>query len=420
MNRFLGFVLALGLAACRSAGPISTPSSPAKPAAPAASQIVVLVSFDGWRHDYLERYKPPTLAALASRGVRAEGLIPQFPSKTFPNHYTLVTGLRLASHGIVSNNMLDPALPGRFAMSNRDVIADPRWWGGEPIWNTAERQGKVAAAMFWPGSEAPINGRQLTFWMKFDDKFPHAARVAQALDWLRLPEGRRPSFVTLYFSDVDTAGHRFGPDSAEVREAALLVDRALGEFVAGVESLGLAHLVNYVVVSDHGMAATAPERMIRLDDFIDVESVDVIDWSPVLGLSPKDGDVERVYRALKDKHPSLAVYRRAEIPAVYGLAGYPRVAPVVGIAAEGWGITSSVEMTRWAEPGRRAPGGNHGYDARLKSMQGLFVAAGPRLRSGEVVRPFESIHVYELMCSILGIAPASNDGDQGVTRGFLR
>lgn len=420
MNRFPGFLLVLALSACRSAAPVAAPTSPAIPVAAVQSPIVVLVSLDGFRHDYLERFNPPALAALASRGVRAEGLIPQFPSKTFPNHYTLVTGLRLTSHGIVSNNMVDPELPGRFAMSNREVIADPRWWGGEPIWNTAERQGKVAAAMFWPGSEALINGRQPTFWMKFDDKFPHAARVAQVLEWLRLPEGRRPSFVTLYFSDVDTAGHRFGPDSSEVREAALLVDRALGEFVAGVESLGLQSRVNYVVVSDHGMAATAPERMIRLDDFIDVESVDVIDWSPVLGLSPKDGDVERVYRALKDKHPSLAVYRRAEIPPGYGLADHPRVAPVVGIAAEGWGVTSSREMARWAEPGRRAPGGNHGYDARLKSMQGLFVATGPRLRAGEVVKPFENIHVYELMCALLGIAPARNDGDPGVTRGFLR
>ena len=419
MNRFLGFLLALVLAACRSAAPVTTPS-PATPVAAAQSAIVVLVSFDGWRHDYLERFNPPTLSALASGGVRAEGLIPQFPSKTFPNHYTLVTGLRLTSHGIVSNNMVDADLPGRFAMSNREVITDPRWWGGEPIWNTAERQGKVAAAMFWPGSEAPINGRQPTFWMKFDDDFPHAARIAQALEWLRLPEGRRPSFVTLYFSDVDTAGHRFGPDSPEVREAALRVDHALGEFVAGVESLGLGSRVNYVVVSDHGMAATAPERVIRLDDFIDLDSMDVIDWSPVLGLSPKDGDVERLYRALKDKHPSLAVYRRAEIPAVYGLDNHPRVSPVVGIAAEGWGVTSSREIARWGEPGRRAPGGNHGYDARLKSMQGLFVAAGPRLRAGEVVKAFENIHVYELMCMLLGIAPARNDGDRGVTRGFLR
>jgi len=380
----------------------------------------VLISIDGWRHDYFERFHPPTLTSLAERGVRAKGLIPQFPSKTFPNHYTLVTGLRLANHGIVSNNMTAPDLPGRFAMSNREVITEPRWWGGEPIWNTVARQGKVAAAMFWPGSEAPINGRLPTFWMKFDDDMPHADRVEKALEWLALPEGRRPSFLTLYFSDVDTMGHRFGPDSTEVREAALKADRSVGDLVNGVEKLGLGARVNYVVVSDHGMAATSPDRVIRLDDYLDLGTVDVIDWSPVLGLSSKDGDEERVYHALKGKHPSLAVYRRAEIPAVYGLANHPRVSPVVGIAAEGWSVTSNREIERWGEPGRRAPGGNHGYDARLKSMQGLFIAQGPRVRAGGLIEPFENIHVYNLMCAILGVQPAENDGDLRFTQGILR
>jgi predicted AlkP superfamily pyrophosphatase or phosphodiesterase len=419
VNRLLGFLLALVLGACRSALPPPT-TSPANSGAGARNPIVVLVSIDGWRYDYFDRFQPPALSRLAGRGVRAEGLIPQFPSKTFPNHYTLVTGLRLANHGIVSNNMVSPDLPGRFAMSNREVISDPRWWGGEPIWNTAERQGRVAAALFWPGSEAPINGRRPTFWMKYDDDLPHRARVAQILEWLSLPEGRRPSFLTLYYSDVDNAGHRFGPDSGEVHEAALRVDLSLGELVAGVEAMGLSDRVNYVVVSDHGMAALSPDRVIVLDDYINVEDADIIDWSPVLGLSPKDGDVERLYRALKDKDKALAVYRRSEIPSVYGLANHPRVAPIVGIADEGWTIASRGEVAKWAEPKGRAPGGNHGYDARAKSMQGLFIASGPRVRSGLVVKPFENIHVYDLMCALLAIVPARNDGDPEVTRGLLR
>jgi predicted AlkP superfamily pyrophosphatase or phosphodiesterase len=381
---------------------------------------VVLISIDGFRYDYFERLKPPALTRLAARGVRAEGLIPQFPTKTFPNHYTLVTGLRPGNHGIVSNNMRAPDLPGRFSMSNRDVTLDPRWWKGEPVWNTLERQGGIAAAMFWPGSETLIGGRQPTFWAKFDDDLPHEERVRQVLEWLALKEERRPSFLTLYFSDVDTAGHRFGPDSAEVREAVSRVDRSLGEFIAGVERLGLDQRVHYIVVSDHGMSELSRERLIMLDDYLDPATIDLIDYSPVLAIAPKDGDVDRVYRALKDKHPSLEVYRNAEIPEAYGLAGNPRVAPLIAVMKEGWSIASRQDVDRWNQPGRSAPGGAHGFDPRAKEMQGLFIASGPRFVQGRVVEPFENIHVYELMCALLGIKPAKNDGDPGVTAKILR
>lgn len=390
------------------------------PPLPVDRAIVILISIDGWRWDYLERFAPPALSRLAAQGVRAEGLIPQFPSKTFPNHYTLVTGLTLAHHGIVSNNMRAEDIPGEFSMANRDVLADPRWWGGEPIWNTAERQGKVAAAMFWPGSETAIGGHHATFWRDFDNALPNADRVNQLIEWLKLPDGKRPSFLTLYFSDVDTAGHSWGPDSSQVRDAALRVDRSIGDLVAGVAAVGLADRVNYVVVSDHGMAALSRDRMVVLDDYVDPATVDVVDWAPVLGLAPKDGDVEKLYAALKDKHPALHVYRRHEIPAVYGLADHPRVSPIIGVADEGWFITSKAEIARWAQPDRHAPGGTHGYDARTRSMRGLFIASGPRLRRGLIFKPFENIHVYNLMCAVMGIEPAKNDGDAAVTKDMLR
>ena len=407
----LGLLIVLTAIGCRPA-PAPTP--------PADQAIVILISIDGWRWDYLERFAPPTLSRLAAEGVRAEGLIPQFPSKTFPNHYTLVTGLTLAHHGIVSNNMRDPGIPGRYSMSNRDVLADPRWWGGDPIWNTAERQGKVAAAMFWPGSETKIGGHQATYWRDFDDDLPNSARVNQLLEWLKLPEGKRPSFLTLYFSDLDNAGHSFGPDAEETRAAALSVDRSVGELVAGVAAAGLADRVNYVIVSDHGMAALSRDRMIVVDDYIDPATAEIIDWAPVLGLTPKDGDVEKMYAALKDKHPHLQVYRRDEIPSIYGLAGHPRLPLIIGIADEGWYITSRTETERWDRHERHTPGGTHGYDARAQSMHGLFIATGPRLRSGVVVKPFENIHVYNLMCAVIGIQPSQNDGNFAVVKDMLR
>lgn len=389
-------------------------------APPPERAIVILVSIDGWRWDYLERFHPPALMRLASAGVRAEGLIPQFPSKTFPNHYTIVTGLRLAHHGIVSNNMEAPDIPGRYSMSNREVLADPRWWGGEPIWNTLEKQGQLAANMFWPGSETLINGRQATYWTPFDNDLPNADRVKRILDWLKLPEDKRPSFLTLYFSDVDNAGHSGGPDSLEVREAALRIDQSIGQLVSGVEAAGLADRVNYVVVSDHGMAQIPPDHMIVLDDYVDPQTVNVVDWAPLLGLSAKNGDNEALYRALRGKHPALAVYRNKELPAEYQLAGNPRMPAVIGIADEGWFITSHGERERWARPGRHAPGGTHGYEVKYKSMQGLFIAAGPSFGRGKVVPPFENIHLYDLMCAVLGVKPAPNDGDPAVTRAMLR
>lgn len=405
--RLFAIALLCAAAACRPA-PITT------------GPILILVSIDGFRWDYLDRFNPPHLRRLADSGVRAEGLIPQFPSKTFPNHYTIVTGLRLANHGIISNNMRDAAIAGEFSMANRGVLADSRWWGGEPIWNTVERQGRVAAAMFWPGSETVIGGRQATYWTAFDDDMPHETRVERVLSWLKLPDGQRPSFLTLYYSDVDSTGHDEGPESEAVRDAVIAVDQSIGRLVRGVEAIGLGDRVHYVLVSDHGMAQLSRDRMIVLDDLIDVAQADVVDWAPVLGLSPKDGAVDRLYAALKDKHPHLAVYRRDEIPSQYGLAGHPRLPAVIGIADEGWYITSRREIDRWGQPNRNAPGGTHGYDGRAKSMHGLFIASGPRLRRGVVVEPFENIHIYELMCAVLGLIPAKNDGDPAVTRDMLR
>src|SRR5215207_8411736 len=229
-------------------------SSGCSGAQPSSRAIVFLISIDGFRWDYLDRFKPPALSALANAGVRSEGLIPQFPSKTYPNHYSIVTGLRPAHHGILSNTMADATIPRRFTLIDRKVLADPRWWGGEPIWNTVERQGLKASALFWPGSETTIGGRHASFWLPYDGRMANSEQVAKTLEWLALPEGQRPSILTLYFSEVDSSGHSRGPDSIEVREAVAQVDDAIAQLVSGVGRAGLAERAHYVVVSDHGMA----------------------------------------------------------------------------------------------------------------------------------------------------------------------
>lgn len=384
---------------------------------PPVSPIVILISIDGWRWDYLERFRPPTLSRIATSGVRAEGLVPAFPSKTFPNHYSIVTGLYPNRHGIISNNIADPLLPGRFTLSNRRVQQDTRWWGGEPLWVTTERQGQIAATMFWPGSDAEIAGDRPTFWRIFDNELSNDARVDQLLDWLKHPEPGRPTFLTLYFSDVDNAGHHEGPDSDATREAAQHVDAAIGRLVAGVQAAGLTARTNFVLVSDHGMAPLSPERTIVLDDYVDMSTVDLIDSSPIATLNPRSGSNEALYSALKDKHPALQVFTRDNLPADYRLRGHPRLPAVIAIAEDGWHIMTRANVQREDDLER---GGTHGYDPRHRSMHGLFIAAGPQFRSGVVVPSFENVHIYELLCRVLGLRPASNDGDLAVTRGFLR
>jgi predicted AlkP superfamily pyrophosphatase or phosphodiesterase len=376
--------------------------------------ILILVSFDGWRWDYIDRQPAPNLRALAARGVRAAAMIPSFPVLTFPNHYTIVTGLYPEHHGIVGNTMRDASMPDRFTMS-APTAKDGRWWGGEPLWATAIRQGLRAGTMFWPGTEATIGGVRPTYWKPYDKAFGTRDRVDQALTWLALPAAEQPSFVSLYFEEVDTAGHDFGPDSPELTTAAAHLDDALGALVAGIHRLELDDRATIVVVSDHGMTSTSYDRVIYLDSLIDMSTVDVIEYGSNLQLNPLDGDVDGLYRRLYGKHPKLAIYKRRDVPKRLHFSDNPRIPAIVGIPADGWSATTGQRLVT-----EELHVGAHGYQPTTPNMGALFVAAGPSLRRGLVVQPFENVHVYDLLCRILKITPAHNDGRPVVTRGFMR
>ena len=399
--------------ACALAGLVSA----AQPR-PDPEPILILISFDGWRWDYIDRVPAPNLRALASRGVRASGLIPSFPSFTFPNHYTIITGLYPEHHGVVANTMAEPGFPERFTMSS-DTAKDARWWGGEPLWVTAILQGRRAASMFWPGSEASIRSVRPTYWVPFDDKVPNAERVARSLGWLALPESQRPAFLTMYFSEVDHAGHDAGPESIELLTAATHLDEALGEIVEGVKRLGLEDRTTIVVVSDHGMTAVADDRLIFLDDYVDMSLIDVVESGALLQAAPRTGTVDALYRQLRGRHPHLAIYRREQVPDHLHYRHNPRIQPIVGILDEGWTITTHQAEAR-RKPDAKPRRGAHGYDTRLRSMHGLFVAAGPPIRRGLVVAPFENVHIYNLLCAVLKLTSARNDGNPAVIRRFLR
>jgi predicted AlkP superfamily pyrophosphatase or phosphodiesterase len=381
---------------------IATACRPEPPAS------LILISFDGWRWDYQQKGPAPNLEKLIARGVRAERLIPSFPSKTFPNHYSVVTGLYPAHHGIVANNIFDPETGLKFGLSDRKAVGDARWWGGEPIWVTVQRQGGRAATLFWPGSEAPIAGMRPHFWKLYDGKMTNDARIDQVLAWLDLPPSERPSFITCYFSDTDDAGHDDGPESEAVRQAVMRLDGLLGRLLDGLRSRRIDDRVNIVITSDHGMAATSPDRVIVIDDYLDASTVDIVDINPTLGIVPKTVTADEVYARLEKAHPHLRVYRREQTPEHWRYRDNPRIPAIVGVADDGW-----VVLRQRAGQPRPAPksGGAHGYDPRALSMHGLFVAAGPAFRRGVTVPPFENVHIYNALAAALEVTPAKNDGD---------
>ena len=380
--------------------------------------LTVLVSFDGWRSDYDVKAPAPALRALMARGVRAESLIPAFPTKTVPNHYSIATGLYPGHHGMIANVIRDPGTGRVFRRTDRAEVTNPMWWGGEPIWNTAQRQGLVAATMFWPGSEAPVGGMLPRYWREFDATVPAAARVDQVLAWLDRPKAERPSLVTLYFDEVDLMGHWYGPDSMQVRDAIVRTDAQLGRLVEGLSSRGVLDGANVVVVSDHGMAPTTQRQTIFVDDYVSLDDVEIADINPTLGVIPKAGRADAVYAALSHAHPRLNMYRAADTPESWHLRGQARVPPITGVADESWVVLRRADF---AEYWKRSPtGGQHGYDPGVRSMRGIFVAAGPAFKSGAVVPAMENVNVYRAVALALGIEPRETDADPAEVAALMR
>jgi predicted AlkP superfamily pyrophosphatase or phosphodiesterase len=389
---------------------------------------VILISIDGFRADYLDRYPAPTLSVLARQGVRAKWMTPAFPTLTFPNHYAIATGLYPDNNGIVGNNIYAPEFKQTFAMSRREEVQNGRWWLGEPIWVTAEKQGQRAAAFFFPGTEAEIAGKRLSYWKPYDGKIPNFERVDTALSWLDLPTDKRPTMIILYFSDVDSAGHDGGPDSEDVKQSIAKVDESLGRLVEGLKSRDVFDRVNLILVSDHGMARMDPRQPVLLDDYFDVSQAETVVWNAAMahiffkaGSKPEMG--EKIYSTLKSRAPQqVKIYRKSELPARFHYGKSGRIGDVVVVAEEGWLMTSR-ERYRAPEPSANGAvryRGEHGYDNQLESMRALFVAHGPAFKKGIVVEPFENVDVYKVMAKILGLKPAVNDGGDATARAVLR
>ncbi|KAF0186549.1 MAG: alkaline phosphatase family protein [Hyphomonadaceae bacterium] len=394
------------------AGCATAPPSASLPPAP-----VILVAIDGFRPDYLDRGVTPNMSRLAAEGVRAQGMRPSFPSLTFPNHYTLVTGMRPDRHGIVNNVMTDPDHPGVvFTLGDRAVNTQPYWWNdAAPLWVSAEKQGVRTATMFWPGSEVEIRGTRPHDWLTFDQAMPSAARVDRVLAWLDRPPAERPRFITLYFDIVDTAGHLSGPDSPELNAAAHEVDAAMGKLVDGLAARGLAN-ANIVVVADHGMAPVSVERVVDLDAVIAPALVRYV-WAPgpIAGVEPAAGQAESAVAPLLGRHGHAECWKRGEMPARLHFGSHRRVPAVVCLADTGWTMVSTGSPRRY--PIR---GGAHGYDPEDPQMAALFIAHGPAFRAGSTVPTFDNVNVYPLLAGLIGVTPDANDGDPAVLAGALK
>jgi predicted AlkP superfamily pyrophosphatase or phosphodiesterase len=430
MTRFFNlgstFILDLTLAACLAVASYGQAISPVVtvdhgPNAPQqlSKPYVVVVSLDGFRYDYARKYHADHLLALATEGASApDGMLPPYPSITFPSHYTIATGLYPEHHGIVANSFYDPARKEIYSYRDTKSVADGTWYGGTPLWVLAEQQGMRAASFFWVGSEADIQGVRPTYYLKFDPTIPNKKRVEQVLAWLHLPPEQRPHMITLYFSDTDSAGHRFGPDSPEVAEAVHELDSEIGQLMDGIKESKLP--VDLIVLADHGMVEVkgAPIHLdqygLKLDSFVQIVGSNIYPKS--------DNDAQKAYEAMRGKSDKFDVYRRSQVPAYLHFDSNPREGDPVVVPTGPYTISALGDVRAPEQP----PRGAHGYDAtRMPEMKALFVAAGPDIRAGIKVEPFENVGVYPLIAKILGL-DISNlktgpvDGKLGALKEILR
>jgi len=360
---------------------------------------VVLVSMDGFRWDYGKLYNLPNLKKIEKEGVHAKSMKPSYPTKTFPNHYSIVTGLYPDHHGIINNVFYDASLNQSFSLSS-DAKKDSRFYGGNPIWNLAEQQGVKAASFFWPGSD--IDKRNPSYFKNYDNKIMYGARIDTVMKWLQLPEKQRPHLVTLYFDEPDHTGHNFGPLSPQTEKMVIKMDSIIGQLSRKLEQLPIGKQINLILVSDHGMADISNTKKVAILDYLKPEWLgykDVV--NPIMSIQAKPGFQDSIANALK-KVPHIKFWKAAEVPERLHYGTNPRVHDFVIEAEKGWSLVSK-ESTH-------IKGGTHGYDNNEKDMHAIFYAKGPAFKVNKKVKTFQNVSVYPLIAHILGLQIGEIDG----------
>lgn len=382
---------------------------------------VILISLDGFRWDYVDRFKPPHLSRFIKNGVQTESLIPSFPSKTFPNHYTIATGMYPDKHNIVGNSFYDYEKQAQYSINNRDTVEEGSFYAGTPIWVKAAKSGMVTSSYFFVGSEAKIQGIRPSNYFNYDGQVTHQTRVDQVIDWLALPAKQRPHLITLYFADMDNAGHDFGPNNDEQLKTKLFaLDNSLGQLFKGVEASQLP--VNIIFVSDHGMMEVPIDNHIAFEIINNSDAYTAINNGSLINIHPKDlNNSQLIFNKLKDLATTnyFKVYKTAKTP---GFEYIPK--------NENWGVLQVVAdigyyfMSQEKINKKRASGlsmyGHHGFDTINKEMHGIFYANGPDFKNGHRIPSFKNIHIYPIICKILGLdIPDNIDGKLEVLENIL-
>jgi alkaline phosphatase D len=364
---------------------------------------VVMVSLDAFRWDYDSIHGTPVLDDIAANGVMAERLIPSFPTKTFPNHYTIATGLYPDHHGLVNNSFYAPDLDLVYRIGDRAMVANGAFYGGEPLWVTARKQGMKSASFYWVGSEAPIQGVQPDYWKPYDEEVPFADRVDTVLKWLSLPANKRPHLVTLYFEEPDAVSHSYGPLSPETGAVVTSLDSLLGVLRQGLSRLPHGKNINLIVLSDHGMTEVDESRYNYILDTLPQAMVKrIYGGNPVWAVEPVEGKTDSVLYLMNIQR-GMKAFRRAELPAHLHYGTHSRIPAVVLIADPGW--------TAGLRPEARYSRGDHGYDWRNSDMHSIFYAEGPAFKRGFTADTLYNVDIYNIVTGILGLIPAPNDGN---------
>ncbi|XP_060080449.1 ectonucleotide pyrophosphatase/phosphodiesterase family member 5-like [Ylistrum balloti] len=371
---------------------------------------VILVSMDGFRYDYHEKANTPNFDEIERNGVKAKYVNSTFTTKTLPSHYSIATGLYQESHGIIANDMYDPEFNDMFSI---ELFPDSKWWTqGEPIWITARKHGLKTGTIHWPGGYIEIQGMRANKIHKYNKSVPFEHRLDIAIEMLVKDNF---NFVALYFHEPDNTGHKFGPQSKELVKMVEEMDSLLGKLLNKLEDNGLKDSVNLIVASDHGMTATNwDNKLINIYDVVHrTMIITTLEIGPVMQLIPVEGQEDEVVNAI-NKNANLRAYKKEDIPEVWHYKNNRRVMPVLIVANEGWTITNDTELSR--KIGRI---GDHGYDNSLITMQPIFYAMGPNFHSGFSAPPFRTIDIYPMICKLLGIPPAPNNGTLDNTISFL-
>lgn len=374
---------------------------------------LIIISMDGFRWDYTDSVHTPNFDKIAQKGIKAESMQVSFPSKTFPNHYTLVTGLVPNNHGIVNNTFYAPEYDEIYSIRDREKVKNGKFYGGEPIWNTAEKQGLKSASFFWVGSEADVQSMRPSYYKTYDHDFPFRQRVDSVIAWLSLEEDKRPHMISWYVAEPDGIGHDAGPHSPRADSVVQELDALLGYFMTKLENHPIGDQVNVIVTSDHGMGSISEEYSIFLNDYIKEEWVKyAVGGNPIWNVLAEKGFQDSIYLALENVE-GLNIYRNPEVPKHLNYGSNERCLDFTIVADSSYSILSDESYGHYSK-------GTHGYDIKNKDMNAIFYAYGPAFKNGYVQPEFSNTSVYPLMCQVLQLIPAPNDGDFNEVKGMLK